>query len=501
MSREPELGATEAELIKVRRAKLDGLRARGLDPFSHTVYDRSHSGAALREAFDNLAVSEHSGASVSVAGRLGSLRRMGKKVAFGDLVDQSGRVQVFFSASDLGDAFTLVDALDRGDIIGVRGEPFRTKTGELTVAARELVVLAKSLRPLPEKFHGLTDPEMRYRRRYVDLIVNRPVLDTMLLRSKIISGIRRYLDERGFFEVETPTLMSVAGGANARPFLTHSNALDIPLQLRIATELNLKRCIVGGIEKVYEIGRTFRNEGIDRTHNPEFTMLELYQAYTDFEGMLQLSQDLILHAAAAAGIRGEHEFADGKIKLQAPFARIEFLDAMKQFGGLERADVLVEERARAAARAAQLGVGPKDSHAHIIDKLFEKFVEPHLNDPTYVLFHPVALSPLAKRKPDDPELVERFELFIARMEAANAFSELNDPDDQRARFVAQARDRAAGDSEAPEPDWDFVQALEYGMPPTGGIGIGIDRLVMLLTGQTSIRDVLLFPLQKPEALS
>jgi lysyl-tRNA synthetase class 2 len=501
MSREPELGATEAELIKARRLKLDGLRARGLDPFRHTVYHRTHTAAALREEFDRLGSSEHSGASVAVAGRLGNLRRMGKKVAFGDLADQSGRIQAFFSADDLSDAFELVDALDRGDVIGIRGEPFRTKTGELTIGARELVVLAKSLRPLPEKFHGLTDPETRYRRRYVDLIVNRPVLDTMLLRSRIISGIRRYLDERGFFEVETPTLMSVAGGANARPFLTHSNALDIPLQLRIATELNLKRCIVGGIEKVYEIGRTFRNEGIDRTHNPEFTMLELYEAYTDFEGMLQLSQDLILHAAAAAGIRGEHEFADGKIKLQAPFARVEFLDAMKQYGRLERADVLVEERARAAARAAKLDVGPKDSHAHVIDKLFEKFVEPHLNDPTYVLFHPVALSPLAKRKPDDPELAERFELFIARMEAANAFSELNDPDDQRARFVAQARDRAAGDAEAPEPDWDFVHALEYGMPPTGGIGIGIDRLVMLLTGQTSIRDVLLFPLQKPEASS
>jgi lysyl-tRNA synthetase class 2 len=499
MSREPELGATEAELIKARRAKLESLRARGCDPFAQTVYHRSHTAAAVREEFDRLDTAAHSGASVAVAGRLGNLRRMGKKVAFADVSDQSGRIQAFFSASDLGAAFELVDDLDRGDVVGIRGEPFRTKTGELTVSARELVVLSKSLRPLPEKFHGLTDPETRYRRRYVDLIVNRPVLDTMLLRSRIISGIRRYLDERGFFEVETPTLMSVAGGANARPFVTHSNALDISLQLRIATELNLKRCIVGGIEKVYEIGRTFRNEGIDRTHNPEFTMLELYEAYTDFEGMLQLSQDLILHAAAAAGIRGEHEFADGKIRLQAPFARIEFLDAMKRWGGLDRADVLEEDRARAAAVAEHLDVGPKDSHAHVIDKLFERFVEPHLNDPTYVIYYPVVLSPLAKRRRDDPALVERFELFIAHMETANAFSELNDPDDQRARFLVQARDRAAGDVEAPEPDWDFVQALEYGMPPTGGIGIGIDRLVMLLTGQTSIRDVLLFPLQKPES--
>ncbi len=498
MSREPEVGATEADLIAARRAKLERLRAAGHDPFAHTKFERSHTATAVRERFDSLDAAAHSGESVRIAGRLGSLRRMGKKVAFADFDDVSGRIQVFFSQSDLGAAFDLVDDLDRGDIVGITGEPFRTKTGELTVGARELAVLSKALRPLPEKFHGLTDPETRYRRRYVDMIVNRPVLDTMLLRSRIISAARRFLDARGYREVETPTLLTVAGGANARPFLTHSNALDVPLQLRIATELNLKRCIVGGMEKVYEVGRTFRNEGIDRTHNPEFTMLELYEAYTDVEGMLSLTEDLILHMAEAAGIRGEHEFADGKIQLRRPFGRIAYLDALQRYGGIGRADVLDASRAREVAQRLALDVGPKDSHAHVIDKIFEKVAEPHLADPIFVTDQPVALSPLAKRKRDDPELVERFELFIAHMEVANAFSELNDPDDQRRRFQAQAADRAAGDVNSPEPDWDYVQALEYGLPPTGGIGYGIDRLVMLLTGQTSIRDVLLFPLQRPE---
>jgi lysyl-tRNA synthetase class 2 len=483
-----DVGSTEGELIAVRRAKLDALRALGRDPFAITKFDRTHTLEAARSAQG----------TVTVAGRVGSLRRMGKKIVFADLDDQSGKIQLYLKADDLGEDFMLVELLDRGDVVGVSGEIFSTKTGELTIHARSLRVLAKALRPLPEKWHGLTDPETRYRRRYVDLMVNRPVLETMVLRSRILAAARRFLDDRGYHEVETPTLLSVAGGANARPFVTHSNALDMPLQLRIATELNLKRCIVGGIEKVYELGRVFRNEGIDRTHNPEFTMLELYEAYTDFEGMVRLSEDLIVHLAEAAGVRGVHEWAGEKIRLDRPFARIAYLDALAKWGDLTRDDVLVEERTRAAAAALAIDLHAGASHGHVIDKIFEKVVEPHLVDPTFVTDQPVVLSPLAKRKPDDPELVERFELFIGHMEAANAFSELNDPDDQRERFLAQARERAAGDAEAPEPDWDYVHALEYGMPPTGGIGFGIDRIVMLLTGETSIRDVLLFPLQKPE---
>jgi len=324
------------------------------------------------------------------------------------------------------------------------------------------------------------------------------VLDTMLARSRIIAALRRHLDERGYTEVETPTLGTIAAGANARPFTTHSHALDIPLQLRIATELNLKRCIVGGIEKVYEIGRTFRNEGIDRTHNPEFTMLELYEAYTDVEGMLRLCEGMVLTAARAAGVGDKHEYAGKDLSFRAPFARLQYLEALARWGGLSREDVLEESRARAAAKRLKLTLDRGASHGHVVDKIFEATVQPHLVDPTFITDQPVLLSPLAKRQRDDPELVERFELFISNMEIANAFSEINDPDDQRGRFEAQARERAAGDKEAPEPDWDYVQALEYGMPPTGGIGVGLDRLVMILTNQESIRDVLLFPLQKPD---
>jgi len=481
-------GKTEAELIKVRRGKLDALRAMGRDPFAVTKFDRTHTCAAAREATGE----------VRVAGRIGGLRRMSRKSVFADLDDETGRIQLYFKVDDLGADADIVELLDRGDLLGATGEIFTTKTGEISVHVRSITVLSKSLRPLPDKWHGLTDPEIRYRRRYVDLMVNRPVLDTMLARSRILAAARRFLDGRGYHEVETPTLLGVAGGANARPFVTKSNALDVPLQLRIATELNLKRCIVGGIEKVYELGRIFRNEGIDKTHNPEFTMLELYEAYTDVEGMIRLSEDLIVHLAESVGVRGDHEWNGEKIRLERPFARIPYLDALATWGGLSRDDVLVEERARSVARGLGIEIHKGASHGHVIDKIFEAVAEPHLVDPTFVTEQPVVLSPLAKRKPGDPELVERFELFIGHMEMANAFSELNDPDDQRGRFQAQARERAAGDAEAPEPDWDYVQALEYGMPPTGGIGYGIDRIVMLLTGETSIRDVLLFPLQKPE---
>ena len=498
MSGSGETGATEAELIRTRRAKLAELRAKGADPFAVTAFERSHPVVEVRTAFEKLAVGEHAGASVALAGRLQPIRRMSKKAAFADLADQSGRIQLYFKAEQMGEGFATVDLLDRGDLVGVHGEPFRTKTGELTIAVKDAVVLAKSLRPLPEKWHGLVDPEARYRHRYVDLMVNRPVLDTMLARSRIIAALRRHLDERGYTEVETPTLGTIAAGANARPFTTHSHALDIPLQLRIATELNLKRCIVGGIEKVYEIGRTFRNEGIDRTHNPEFTMLELYEAYTDVEGMLRLCEGMVLTAARAAGVGDKHEYAGKDLSFRAPFARLQYLEALARWGGLSREDVLEESRARAAAKRLKLTLDRGASHGHVVDKIFEATVQPHLVDPTFITDQPVLLSPLAKRQRDDPELVERFELFISNMEIANAFSELNDPDDQRGRFEAQARERAAGDKEAPEPDWDYVQALEYGMPPTGGIGVGLDRLVMILTNQESIRDVLLFPLQKPD---
>ena len=498
MSDERELGATEAELVKARRAKLDALRSSGRDPFAVTRYERSHTARQLHDTFGELKAGEHTADRVSAAGRLGTVRWMGKKAVFSDISDQSGRVQLYFRADTLGDEFSVVEAIDRGDLVGVEGELFVTKTGELTIAVKKVTVLSKSLRPLPEKWHGLVDHESRYRHRYVDLIVNRPVLETMLLRSRLLSETRRYLDDRGFAEIETPTLLGIAGGANARPFVTHSHALDIPLQLRIATELNLKRCIVGGIEKVYELGRIFRNEGIDRTHNPEFTMLELYQAYGDINSMMELSEDWILHLAAVAGVRGEHVFAGESITLERPFARLPYLDALKKYGGLERADVLDERRARAVAARLKLELHGGGSHGHVIDKIFESVVEPHLINPTFITDHPLVLSPLAKRKPGDPEIVERFELFIAHMEIVNAFSELNDPDDQRKRFEAQATERAKGDTEAPAPDWDYVRALEYGMPPTGGLGSGIDRLVMLLTGEPSIRDVLMFPLQRPE---
>ncbi len=499
MTPHDESGGSEAELIKVRRAKLDALRQAGRDPFAVTKFERSHDIVAVREAHEQLGVGEHASATVTLAGRLQPLRRMSRKTVFADLADQTARIQLYFREESMGDGFSTIDLIDRGDLLGVRGTPFRTKMGELTIEVKEAQVLAKALRPLPEKWHGLVDPEARYRHRYVDLMVNRPVLDTMLARSAIIAALRRYLDERGYVEVETPVLLSVAGGASARPFSTHSHALDIGLKLRIATELNLKRCIVGGIDRVYEIGRTFRNEGIDRTHNPEFTMLELYEAYTDMEGMLRLCEGMVLAATHAARVREKHEYAGKEVTLAAPFARMSYFDAMQTFGNLSRSDILDESRARAEARRLKLRIDDGASHGHVIDKLFEAAVEPHLVNPTFITDYPVLISPLAKRRADDPQLVERFELFIANMEVANAFSELNDPDDQRARFQAQAKERAAGDAEAPEPDWDYVEALEYGMPPTGGIGVGLDRLIMILTNQESIRDVLLFPLQKPES--
>ncbi len=385
--------------------------------------------------------------------------------------------------------------LDIGDIAGVHGFMFRSKLGELTLHVRDFAVLCKALYPLPDKWHGLTDVEKRYRQRYVDLIVNPSVRDDFLMRSRIIAEMRRFIDSYGFYEVETPTLLHVAGGAAARPFVTHVNALDQDLQLRIATELNLKRLIVGGMERVYEIGRIFRNEGIDTTHNPEFTMLELYAAYWNVDDMMEFNEALVAHlVSVVTGGREELAIGDRAISFARPFKRIDYLQGLRERGGYARDRLLDAREASAILKELELPESP--THGHALDKIFERVLEPHLIEPTFVTGYPLVISPLAKRRAGDPEITDRYELFCNAMEISNAFTELNDPDDQRSRFEAQIAERAQGDEEIPEPDWDFVRALEYGMPPTAGIGIGVDRLVMLLTNHSSIRDVMLFPLQR-----
>jgi lysyl-tRNA synthetase class 2 len=414
---------------------------------------------------------------------------------FADVSDRTGRFQLYFAKKELGDAFTILKSLDRGDFIGATGFVFRTKMGDLALHVRSFEVLGKGLAPLPDKWHGLVDIEKRYRQRYVDLIVNPHVRDVFMQRSKIIAAMRRFIDAQGFYECETPTLLNVAGGAAARPFLTHVNALDIEMTLRIATELNLKRLIVGGLERVYEIGRIFRNEGIDATHNPEFTMLELYAAYWSVHEMMDFNEALMAHLVADVHGGDTLMYKEDAISFKRPFARVSYLDAMKQWGDLDRETLL--SFAGTQKVLVDYGIPPSPSHAHALDKIFERVVEPELLHPTFIHDYPVVLSPLAKRKAGDPELTDRYELFCASMEVANAFTELNDPDDQRQRFELQIAERSAGDDEVPPPDWDFVNALEYGMPPTAGIGIGVDRLVMLLTNNASIRDVLLFPLQRP----
>jgi lysyl-tRNA synthetase, class II len=426
-----------------------------------------------------------------------SKRTMGKTI-FADLGDRTGRLQLYLRKDDLGEqAFADWEDVDRGDLVGVRGYMFRSKMGELTLHVTDATLLAKSLMPLPDKWHGLQDVEKRYRQRYVDLIVNPQVRDTMIARSRLIAEMRRFIDGYGFYEVETPTLLHIAGGAAARPFTTHCNALDQIMQLRIATELNLKRLIVGGMERVYEIGRIFRNEGIDTTHNPEFTMLELYAAYWDLSDMLEFNEGLVAHLVSVSTEGGsELDHLGTPISFKRPFARITYLDGIAKYSdGRYTRERLLDQRG-AAEIAAELGLPASPTHGHALDKIFERVLEPHLTQPTFVMEYPVMISPLAKRKKGDPDLVERYELFCANMEISNAFTELNDPDDQRARFEAQVADSLAGDEEAPQPDWDYVRALEYGMPPTAGIGLGVDRLIMLLTGQQSIRDVLLFPLQR-----
>ncbi len=494
---ERELGKREAELIAARRENLAALRSRGNDPFAMTKYDVNTNAGELNAKYSFLLPGQAAESEGwSLAGRLMAKRGTGRTL-FVDLHDRTGRTQLYIRKDEVGEsAFANWEDLDRGDLVGVRGYMFRSKLGELTLRVASFAILGKALVPLPDKWHGLTDVEKRYRQRYVDLLVNSEVRDAFIMRSRLIAELRRFLDSYGFHEVETPALLYLAGGAAARRFRTFSNALDMDLDLRIATELYLKRLIVGGLERVYEIGRIFRNEGIDTTHNPEFTMLELYAAYWSAQEMLEFNETLIAHLVSKVNSGGDTlPFRDGTISFARPFERVAYLEAMQRFGGLRREELLDAQSTQRVA--AQLGVPQSPTHAHALDKIFERVVEPHLLAPTFVYDYPVVLSPLAKRKPDDPQLADRYELFVANMEISNAFSEVNDPDDQRRRFEAQIGERSAGDEEIPVPDWDFVRALEYGMPPTAGIGIGVDRLVMILTNNQSIRDVILFPLQRP----
>jgi lysyl-tRNA synthetase class 2 len=496
MAIDEDVGKREGELIAARRNNLAALRERGIDPFAATRFVVTAHAAELAVRYAGLANQEHAEQEThALAGRLMVARPQGK-VIFADLDDVSGRFQLYLRKDELGDAFDAFKVLDRGDFVGARGFVFRSKMGELTLHVTSFEVLGKALAPLPDKWHGLTDVEKRYRQRYVDLAVNPQVRGVFITRSRIIAEMRRFCDARGFLECETPVLLHIAGGASARPFLTRSNALgDLQLTLRIATELFLKRLIVGGLERVYEIGRIFRNEGIDTTHNPEFTMLELYAAYWSVHEMMAFNEDLFAHLVETVHGGSSLTYGENAISFAKPFKRIGYLEAMREYGGLER------ERLLDAVGAQQIlvafGIPASPTHAHALDKIFERVVEPHLLEPTFVYGYPVVLSPLAKRMAGDPELTERYELFGAYMELSNAFTELNDPDDQRRRFELQIAERSAGDEEIPPPDWDFVNALEIGMPPTAGIGIGVDRLVMLLTNNASIRDVVLFPLQRP----
>ena len=481
-----------SEILQIRRDKLSALQEEGKDPFQITTYARTAYADQIVEKFD-----EMEGRTVSIAGRIMSKRGMGK-ASFIDLRDSSGRVQSYVRQDHVGpEVYADFKKWDIGDIIGIEGEVFRTQKGEISVKADKAVLLSKSLLPLPEKWHGLKDTELRYRQRYVDLIVNPDVKDTFVKRSRIVSAIRSVLDRKGFLEVETPVLHMQAGGANARPFITHHNTLDLDMYLRIALELHLKRLIVGGFDKVYEIGRTFRNEGMDPRHNPEFTLLELYEAYTDYRGMMDITEELIRYCAQTVLGTSVIRYGDVEIDLDKPFERLSMLDAVKKYSGVDFRTVETLEQARALAKEHHIEYEERHGKGDILSLFFEEYCEEHLIQPVFITEHPVDISPLSKRKPDDPEYTERFELFILGREHANGFSELNDPIDQRARFEHQAALKAAGDEEATDVDEDFLTALEYGMPPTGGVGIGVDRLVMLLTNSVSIRDVLLFQAMKP----
>lgn len=490
MSQELELN----ELLVIRRNKLDELRGLGVDPFG-SKYVRTHTTKEIlttcqdktKEELD----AEHH--EVSIAGRIMQKRGMGK-ASFAHLQDITGKIQIYVREDAIdANKYQAFDLLDLGDMVGVQGVVFKTKTGETSIKVKSLEVLTKSLLPLPDKFHGLSDVELRYRQRYVDLIMNQNVQQTFILRSRIIQSMRRYLDSLGYLEVETPTLHSIAGGASARPFNTHHNALDMQLHMRIAIELHLKRLIVGGLEKVYEIGRVYRNEGISTRHNPEFTMIELYEAYADYKDIMKLTEELVAHIAQEVLGTTTIPYGDHEVNLAVGWRRVSMVDAIKEVKGVDFSVHMSNEEAHRLAKEHHVSVEPHMTFGHIVNQFFETFVEETLIQPTFVYGHPLEISPLAKKNPEDPRFTDRFELFIVAREHANAFTELNDPIDQRERFEAQLREKEQGNDEAHEMDEDFIRALEYGMPPTGGLGIGVDRLVMLLTNAPSIRDVLLFP--------
>mgnify|MGYP003289067298 CR=1 FL=1 len=479
------------ELRKVRVDKLQTLQQEGKDPFVITKYDQTHHSAAIKESYDEL-----EGKTVRIAGRMMSKRIMGK-ASFCNVKDLKGNIQSYVARDSLGEEeYKAFKKLDIGDIIGIEGSVFKTKTGEISIHAEKIVLLSKSLLPLPEKFHGLTNTDTRYRQRYVDLIMNEDSKDALVKRSLIIRAVRNYLDSQGFLEVETPMLVSNAGGAAARPFETHFNALDEDFKLRISLELYLKRLIVGGLERVYEIGRVFRNEGLDTRHNPEFTLMELYQAYTDYHGMMDLTENLYRHVAQEVLGTTKIVYNGVEMDLGKPFERITMIDAVKKYTGIDFSEIKTDEQAKALAKEKGVEFEARHKRGDILNLFFEEFVEHHLIQPTFLMDHPVEISPLTKRKPENPDYVERFEFFMNGWEMANAYSELNDPIDQRERFRAQEELLRQGDEEANTTDEDFLTALEYGMAPTGGIGFGIDRMVMLLTDSAAIRDVLLFPTMK-----
>ena len=481
------------KLLKVRREKLAELQENGKDPFQIVKYDATHHSQEIKDVFDEL-----EGKSVSVAGRIMSKRVMGK-ASFCNIQDLKGNIQSYVARDNIGEeSYKDFKKMDIGDIVGIKGEVFKTKTGEISIHATAVTLLSKSLQVLPEKFHGLTNTDLRYRQRYVDLIMNPEVKDTFVKRSKIISTIRRYLDGQEFMEVETPMLVANAGGAAARPFITHSNALGEDFKLRISLELYLKRLIVGGLERVYEIGRVFRNEGVDTRHNPEFTLMELYQAYTDYNGMMDLTENLYRYVAQEVLGTTKIVYNGIEMDLGKPFERITMLDAVKKYSGVDFNEIHTVEEARAAADAHHVEYEERHKKGDILNLFFEEFVEEHLIQPTFVMDHPIEISPLTKKKPENPDYVERFEFFMNGWEMANAYSELNDPIDQRERFKAQEELLAQGDDEANTTDEDFMNALEIGMPPTGGIGFGIDRMCMILTDSAAIRDVLLFPTMKSQ---
>ena len=486
-AQEPDLN----QLRKVRREKLADLQANGKDPFAITSYDQTHHSQEIKDRYEEL-----EGTQVSIAGRMMSKRVMGK-ASFCNIQDLKGNIQCYVARDSVGeDVYKDFKKFDVGDLVGIKGEVFTTKTGEKSIHAGSITLLAKSLQILPEKFHGLTNTDLRYRQRYVDLVMNPEVKDTFVKRSKIISAIRRYLDGQGFMEVETPMLVQNAGGAAARPFETHFNALDEDIKLRISLELYLKRLIVGGMERVYEIGRVFRNEGLDTRHNPEFTLMELYQAYTDYHGMMDLTENLYRYVAQEVLGTMKIVYNGVEMDLEKPFERITMVDAVKKYAGVDFTNVKTDDEARALADEHHLEYEDRHKKGDILNLFFEEYVEEHLIQPIFVMDHPIEISPLTKKKPDNPDYVERFEFFMNGWEMANAYSELNDPIDQRERFRAQEELLAQGDEEANTTDEDFMNALEIGMPPTGGIGFGIDRVCMLLTDSAAIRDVLAFPTMK-----